>query len=202
MAGASPTLASGGRRLTADDLERIVPESGQRYELIDGELSVTPAPILKHQIVSGKLYTLLSAHVHPSRKGLVLTAPVDVRFDQDHQVQPDLVYVTAERFVILKEKRIEGVPDLVVEILSPGTAFDDLNRKRLLYERFGVPHYWVASPEEETLRAFALGADGRYRLAYHAMRDETVRLEPFPEMELPLPELWEAFPGAAPGAAS
>src|SRR5690349_4526161 len=90
----------------------LFPEDGQRHEIIDGEHYVSPAPIPKHQMVSVELTSLLHSFVKPRRLGRVLTAPTDVLLSRHDVCQPDILFISNERAAILKDKNIQGAPDL------------------------------------------------------------------------------------------
>jgi Uma2 family endonuclease len=155
-------MATTTRRLSVDDLEFIPAErEGDRHEIIDGELVVTPVPTLKHQIVSGRLIRYLDRHVDDGNSGMVFTVPTGVRLTSDTLVIPDLCFVSHSRRLDPSATTFDEAPDLIVEILSPGTRRRDLTIKRELYERFAVPEYWVVDPDARTITILAL-RDGRY----------------------------------------
>ncbi|MGH7791389.1 MAG: Uma2 family endonuclease, partial [Thermodesulfobacteriota bacterium] len=118
----------GNIKLTYEDY-LLLPEDGNRYEILDGELNVTPAPTTKHQTISGNLFVILHRYVREQRAGKVFSAPVDVILDYSSIVQPDLIFVSKEREEIITEKNVQGAPDLVIEILSPNTVKIDRLRK-------------------------------------------------------------------------
>ena len=120
-----------------------LPDDGRRYEIHDGELSVTPAPGSAHQMISADLYDVVKAHVKAGNLGLVLYAPLDVILSDTTVVQPDLVYLDPARLGLLTERGIEGPPTLVVEILSPSTRLIDHEHELALYARYRGPHYWI-----------------------------------------------------------
>jgi Uma2 family endonuclease len=120
-----------------------LPDDGNRYEVIDGDLHVTPAPRPLHQRVAFKLGAILESFVDAHRLGWVVTGPIDVLFGERDYFEPDLVYVAREHASLLTERGIEGPPDLVVEVLSRSTALRDRGIKRDRYAFFGVPEYWV-----------------------------------------------------------
>jgi Uma2 family endonuclease len=153
-------MATTARRLTFDDLE-LIPEEheGDRQELIDGELVVTPVPLIKHQIVSMNVISALDRFVRDGGLGRVLHAPTGVRFTPDNLLIPDIVFVAQNRLHIIGPKTIDAAPDLVVEILSPGTRRRDLDTKRALYAHFGVQEYWIVEPDARTLSALTLASD-------------------------------------------
>lgn len=133
------------------------------YQLIEGELVMTPAPLTKHQRVSRNLELELFVWLKKNRIGEIFDAPTDVELDEKNIVQPDLVVIKRERADIIGEKRIVGAPDLIVEILSPDNAYNDLKRKFRLYERCGVMEYWIVDPEFETVEIYVNNA-GKYAL--------------------------------------
>lgn len=137
-----------------------MPEDGKRHELIDGDLFVTPAPSTYHQSISRHLQHELMTQLEDAGLALVFDAPVDVVLDEINVVEPDLVIVASERRSIITERAIEGVPDIVVEILSPSTKERDRHWKFRLYQRFLVPEYWIVDPDLGSLEAHALGEGG------------------------------------------
>lgn len=147
------------RKLTWDDYV-LMPDDGMRHELIDGEHFVTPAPVTRHQAILQNLHLELAPPVRERNLGQVYLAPVDVILSEVDVVQPDLLFVTRARESIIRDQ-VRGAPDLVVEILSPGTRRRDESLKRHLYERHGVTEYWIVDPEAESIARHRL-ADGAY----------------------------------------
>ena len=141
--------------LTYDDYCQI-PDDGNRYEVIDGVLYMSPSPIVRHQRVSRNLSLLLSAWVKKTNAGEVLFAPMDVVLSENNVVQPDILFVSNERSSIIEEKNLQGAPDLLIEILSEGNRRHDEVRKRILYESFGVKEYWIVDPVLETIKVYRL----------------------------------------------
>jgi len=141
-------------KLTYADLLEM-PDDGKRYELLDGELIVSPSPIPRHQRVSAQLARLLM-RAEDAGFGQLYYAPIDIVLDDRSVVVPDLIFVTTERLSIVTSTNVQGPPDLVVEILSPSTQKRDLGAKLQMYAHFGVPHYWVPGPEAEVVRRFEL----------------------------------------------
>ena len=141
---------------------------GERWELVDGVLhQMAAAPNRKHQTVSGNLHFLSSGYIRPRQLGLLYCAPFAVMLPGETAVEPDLLFVSAERRHIVTERACEGPPDLVVEILSPSNPSDDLERKRELYTRHGVPEYLILDTNGETVLALAdpviSDGEGAYR---------------------------------------
>jgi Uma2 family endonuclease len=156
-------IATISPRLTYDDLEFIPQERpGDRHELIDGELFVTPSRVPAHQLVSGRLTRSFGNHLEAHHLGEMLTAPIDVKFSPPNVVVPDLIFVRYDRLGIIGPKAVEGVPDLIVEILSPDTQHRDLGIKKRLYQRFGVTESWTVDLKRRAVTACLLTA-GRYR---------------------------------------
>ena len=139
---------------TADDLAEL-PDDGNRYELLDGLLLVSPSPTERHQRVLFELYALLRAAAPPGLRAY--GAPLDVRFTPRRQVQPDLLVVEDGP----PRDRLDRHPLLVVELLGPGTRRHDLVLKRGAYEQAGVPSYWLVDPAVPSLTVLEL-ADGAY----------------------------------------
>jgi Uma2 family endonuclease len=144
-------------RMTASEFFAL-PETNTPTELIDGELIVAPAPIPKHQGISGETYVVLRELIP---NGSLFYAPIDVYLDEINIVQPDILWVAADGQCQITEKRLVGAPDLVVEIFSPGTSRRDRREKYALYERFGVREYWMIDPEEQFIEVYTL-QDGRF----------------------------------------
>jgi Uma2 family endonuclease len=131
--------------LTYDDYCEL-PNDRNRYEILDGELSVALAPTTKHQITLGNLHRILSTHVFANHMGRLLLAPTDVILAATTVVQPDLVFVSNDRSQVITPRGVEGAPTLVVEILSPTTHRTDRVTKAQLYAKHQIPHYWLWIP--------------------------------------------------------
>ena len=166
-----------------------LPDDGRRYELHDGELSMTPAPGTRHQRAIGALHVLLRAHVEAHRLGEIFLSPVDCILSDTTVVQPDLVYLDPTRAHLVTERAIEGPPTLVVEILSPSTTRIDRVRKRELYAQYGIPYYWIVDPVAGTLEAYGL-SKGLYSLLASASGAGPVALPPFPDLTFAPASLW------------
>ncbi len=177
-----------GIRFKATDIWDA-PEDSYRYEVIDGELYVTPAPSWLHQRGSGALFGYLWQHIHPRGLGEVVSAPIGVILDDEAGVQPDLVYVSRERAQIITERGIEGAPDLVVEVLSPSTEARDRGIKMRRYAAAGIPHYWLLDPRSRTLEPYRLAETGYVSTGVYGP-GSIFRPELFPGLEIPIDDLW------------
>ncbi|MDI6893276.1 MAG: Uma2 family endonuclease [Bacillota bacterium] len=143
-----------GPRLTYEDYCRM--PAGLRYELVEGDLRMTPSPSTIHQKISGRLERILREWVEGRQLGEVYDAPTDVVLSEHNVVQPDIFYISRERLGIIKEANIQGAPDLVVEILSPNSLEWDRVTKRHLYAKYGVREFWLVDPDGRTIEVAVL----------------------------------------------
>jgi Uma2 family endonuclease len=174
--------------LTYDDY-CLLPNDCNRYEILDGELSVTPATRTKHQSISSHLHRILANHIVANRLGDIYAAPTDLILAPTTVVQPDLIFVGNDRRHIITERAIEGPPTLLIEILSPTTHRTDRLTKVQLYAKYQVPHYWVVDPDQRTLEAYELVID-HYDLANSARDAEAFVPSLFPGLSNQLSDLW------------
>lgn len=134
----------------------------ERYEVIGGiRYDFLSSPKAIHQEILGNLYFLFQSSC--SQDGKTYLAPLDVHFDEENIVQPDVIYIAKENLGIIRDGFVFGVPDLVVEILSKSTGRRDKTIKKALYEKFGVKEYWLTDPMYRIVEQFLL-TDGRYTL--------------------------------------
>lgn len=150
-------MAQIGPLLTIADLE-LMPDDGNRYELLQGELVVARAPRLTHQRISGNIFALVHAYLASNDIGEIFATP-GIVFDDFDSVIPDLVFVTHQRqAAIVVDDRFIGAPELVIEIISPGegNARPERVTKRQIYSRFGVNEYWIIDPEQQSVEVYQL----------------------------------------------
>jgi Uma2 family endonuclease len=147
------------RRWTYEEYYRLNDE--QRYEIIDGNLLMAPAPDTWHQDWSAKLFRILDDHVRKRNLGKTFYAPLDVVLDNENTVQPDLVFIAAANLGIIQPRAIFGTPDLLIELISPSSVRRDRYEKKDLYARFGVKEYWIGDPANKSLEILTL-SEGRY----------------------------------------
>ncbi len=145
----------------------------KRFELIEGELLMTPSPVPKHQRISGKLEFALRKFVTENDLGELFDAPCDVYLDDENVVQPDILFIAKERLSIIGEKNIKGAPDLLIEIISESSAYRDMVQKKKLYARFGVKEYWIVIPEEKLIEIYIL-KDNAFQLYKTYSGDDTL----------------------------
>lgn len=147
---------------TYEDYARL-PE-GAPYQLIGGELIMTPSPGRRHQNILLELAFIFKEFLGIKEMGELAIAPRDVYLAPHETYQPDILFIARERIEISAEDKVNGAPDLVVEILSPSTAYYDLKKKYKAYEKYGVKEYWVVDPEDKSIEIFVL-AEGKFYLA-------------------------------------
>jgi Uma2 family endonuclease len=179
-------------RYTYEDYRTLPEDTSRRYELMDGELYMVPAPTTRHQRVSRELFKIIDRHVAANRLGEVFYSPVDVILgegDAREVAQPDIIFIAAERGSIVKLHGIEGAPDLVVEILSPGTESRDRGYKMKFYARHGVREYWVVDPDNRLVEIFTPGAEG-FVTAARAGSGASCASTVLPDLVIPLEDIF------------
>jgi Uma2 family endonuclease len=147
------TSAAATKRWTYDDLLEL-PDDGKRYEILDGELFVNPAPIPRHQIIIGNLFAHFLIHFRSHRGGHVYISPLDVLLSDGSVLEPDVIVVKSDRASIVGPKNIQGPPHICIEVLSDSTRRRDEIVKRRLYDRGGVDEYWIVDPELELVKIY------------------------------------------------
>lgn len=128
---------------------------GAPYQLIGGQLIMTPSPMPYHQEVLRKLgFKILFFMEQTGKQGHLYYAPLDVYFSDSEVYQPDILYIQKEREGIIGETKVEGSPDVIMEILSPSTAYYDLRNKFKTYEKYGVSEYWIVDPGQRRIEIY------------------------------------------------
>ena len=179
-----------GLKLTYDDFV-LFPDDGKRHELIDGEHYVTPSPALRHQQISMNLIVVIGHWLEEHPVGRRFHAPFDVVFTKYDVVEPDLLYVSNERSSTLTAPNVQGPPDLVIEIGSPGTRQRDETIKQRLYEQSGVSEYWIVDPDIEVVRVYRRGAASFHRPLELSREAGDVLTTPLlPDLALPLARIF------------
>lgn len=166
-----------------EDYEALSDEP--RCELIFGRFYLSPSPSVLHQVVVLLLWRFID-EIALAAGGLALAAPLDVELADHSVVQPDVIYISAARRGILGE-RVGGAPDLLVEVLSPGTARRDRTEKLSLYAQSGVREYWIVDPVERQIE-FLVNRDGRFVVALPS--GPVYQSEVMPEVRLDLAAFW------------
>ena len=165
-----------------------LPDDGNRYEIINGVLYMAPSPIENHQGASTKFVTYLTLHVEFAGLGRVYHAPFDVELAPNVFTQPDVMVILSDRADIITTKRIQGAPNLIIEIISPGTSGYDRREKQDAYANAGVTEYWIADPSAQTVELLQLGGQayrslgvfrGQATLPSQVIPDLPVKVEQF-----------------------
>lgn len=178
-------------RITYRDYLQMPEDS--RYEVLEGDLRMVPAPGEKHQRLVGRIYRVLAGQVEKLGLGAVYIAPFDVLLADDAVVQPDVLVVLTENLGIIAPEGVRGAPDLVVEVLSPATAQRDRGVKRRLYGRHGVKEYWIIDPDDLSVEV-AVNLGGRMETRGLFGAGDDVASQVLSEVDLPVDELLAAPP--------
>ncbi len=177
-------------KFTYQDYLKLPEETGYQFEVLEGNLIKEPSPNVMHQRVSRRLQRILEDYFRESDpKGEIFNAPLDVTFSDITVVQPDLFYISSIHHKIIKENRIDGSPELVVEILSPYNPRKDRLQKMQIYRKAHIKHYWIVNPAERTLECYAL-RDGSYTLLVSGMDEDVVKHPDFIDLSISLKKLW------------
>ena len=175
--------------LTYDDYVTL-PNDGKRYEIHDGELSVTPTPTFRHQWILAELLGFLRAQVAAHDLGEVVPAPITVVLADTSIVEPDIVYIEKARMSIVGARgTIDGAPTLAVEILSPSTARIDRQTKKQLFERYGVPYYWIVDADARTIDVYR-AVSGAYGPPDSRDAGALIDVPPFSGLRIDAARLW------------
>jgi Uma2 family endonuclease len=176
--------------VTAQDY-RLMPETGPRYQLIDGELFMSPAPNRFHQKISGNIYFLLRSYLEKNPAGELYDAPFDVFLGEHAVFQPDILFIANDRRSILTDEGAEGAPNLVIEVLSESTAHLDRQTKRKVYAASGVDELWLVDPGMKTVQVFLLQKDA-VRPASSCRASDVFESPSFPGLRIALSEIFKS----------
>ena len=180
------------RKVSYEELQQLPRNDRRIVELIEGEIFMTPSPNTSHQRAAGRLFRALSDFVEGNELGEVFIAPYDIVFSKWTALEPDLLFVRRERFSIITEANVQGVPDLVIEILSPSRKAYDRKKKLIVYEKARVPELWYLDPEEKTAEILSLGSKGRYELAAKLSGKDAIVTKVLSGLSLCLDEVFES----------
>lgn len=166
-------LTAEKKKFTKEDYLAL--HEGAPFQLINADLVMSPSPTSNHQILTARLYKLIDSYLEQSNiGGICLFAPLDVHLDDENIFQPDLLYITEARKAELIKDYIEGAPDLIIEILSPSTAYYDLRQKKDIYERYGVREYIIIDPIQLNAEVYSI-ENGQFLLSQKATISEVVQ---------------------------
>ena len=167
----------------------LLPQDRNRYEVLDGELFMTPSPSVRHQVAAFELASILRDHVSRHKLGRVLVAPMDVMLSETNIVQPDILFLRTDRVPPGDADNVRVAPNLIVEVISPSTAKEDREDKRTVYARHGVAHYWIVDPGLRTLEMYSLAGES-YELTAEYSGDASAASPLFPGLSIPLTQIW------------
>jgi len=178
-------------KITYSDLQALPQDmNNTRYELFEGACVMTPSPSYRHQNAVANLFYHISKYIREHRLGKLLTAPCDVYFDETTVFEPDLLFISTERMGIIGERRINGAPDLVIEVISPTTEDRDRGYKQKRYATEGVREYWLVDPEAGAVEVLC-GGPGEFEVLGRAMEQQKIRSVLLEGLEIRVDELWE-----------
>jgi Uma2 family endonuclease len=178
---------------TAADWENL-PDNGNRYEIIEGHLYMTTAPSSFHQWIIQRFYRLVAIPAEDSGLAYSFLAPIGVFMHNISPVQPDLLLVLKTHANIIRDRRIYGVPDLIVEVMSPGSTDYDEGVKLQAYANAGVPEYVVIDPAKRTLTHYRLAEMGRFDKIGTYGESETITFACLPSISLHVGSLFAGAP--------
>jgi len=191
----SATVISGPTQghWTYDDWLTI-PDDGNRYEIIEGMLYLTTAPSYFDQWIVRRLDRFVGVPAEQQGLAFAAVAPVGLIMPGCDPVQPDFVLVLAARAGIIRDRRIMGVPDLIVEVISPGSIAYDEKVKLAAYATAGVPEYAMIDPRSRTLSLYKLEVPGRYAMPQVFSGSNTVHFTCLPEISFLISDLFAQSP--------
>ena len=175
--------------ITARDFMEL-PEGPPYYQLIEGDLYMTPSPNLFHQDIAGNIYYLIRSYLAKRRVGTVHIAPSDVKLSELNVYEPDVYFVANSRKSILTRHGAEGAPNLVVEVLSPRTAKLDRGAKRVVYARAGVEELWIVDPEARRVQVYRLGESADEPVGTSGVRGK-IESPLFPGLKIPVAKVFQ-----------
>ncbi len=178
-----------GKVWTYEDYLRL--EDDKRYEVINGRLEEMPAPGFEHQGVVMELASILHTFVKVKALGKVLPAPFDVILSETVVVQPDIVFISNDNLKNIRKGKLFGPPNLVVEIISPGSFYRDRYEKFALYEKHKVKEYWIVYPGERAVEVWVLNDEGKYELSGVADGEGKIRSKVLEGLEIDLKEVFK-----------
>ncbi len=168
-AGNAPGAFCSRGRYTYSDYLKL--EDGNRYEVIEGELVVTPSPGFKHQKITAAIEKALTEFVEQNNLGTAIVAPFDVVLAEDIVLQPDVLFISRERYHLLTDACFKGSPNLVVEVISPSSSSRDRIKKSRLYRYYGVQELWLVDAEARTAEVLTSKEDGWYQFGAYDEED-------------------------------
>ncbi|WP_426670744.1 Uma2 family endonuclease [Mucilaginibacter sp. McL0603] len=176
------------KKYTVDDY--MMMEEGAPFQLINYDLIMSPSPTPIHQAICIRLSQIILNFLDSTDNGgVAFAAPMDVKFDDGNVLQPDVLYISEQRRSELVKDRIEGAPDLVIEVLSPSNAYYDLRQKKDIYQKYGVKEYIIVDPIALNSELYIL-QDGVYQLHQKAEKTEQLQSVLLPGLSFDLSKIF------------
>lgn len=175
------------KKYTVEDYMML--EEGSPFQLVENELIMSPSPNSIHQAIVARLSQIILNFLDGVGKGGYVAVSMDVVFDENNVFQPDVLYVSGERQNAIVKERVEGVPDLVIEILSPSNAYYDLRQKKDVYQRYRVQEYIIVDPPAFSFELYIL-KDGVYQLHHKAEKTEKLNSVLLPGLSFDLAKIF------------
>ncbi|MFW5786140.1 MAG: Uma2 family endonuclease [bacterium] len=185
-----PVFVDHRLKLTYEDLQRIPEDDPYRHEILDGMHVASPSPAYRHQAISRRMQYQLYEQIEIAGKGDVVYAPADVELGVYDVVEPDIYVILSEHRDRVLPTHLRGVPDLVIEILSPSTASRDRGLKRERYEVLGVPEYWIVDPDAEIVEVYRQDTTGRSFAPPERHHEEVTYRTPTVTATVDLSKVW------------
>ncbi|HEY4198663.1 MAG TPA: Uma2 family endonuclease [Mucilaginibacter sp.] len=177
-------LTAEKKKYTIEDYMML--DEGAPFQLINYDLIMSPSPTPVHQVISLRITNLIFNYLESKNdRGFLVAAPMDVKFDDGNVLQPDILFISEKRKSELIKDRIEGAPDLIIEILSPSNAYYDLRQKKDIYQKYGVKEYIIIDPIALNAELHVLQS-GTFQLHQKAEKAEQLKsvLLPGPSIDL------------------
>jgi Uma2 family endonuclease len=175
------------KKYTAEDYMML--EEGSPFQLVENELIMSPSPNSIHQGIVARLSQIILNFLDSSKDDGYIAGSMDVVFDENNVFQPDVLYVSGERKNEIVKERVEGAPDLTIEILSPSNAYYDLRQKKDVYQKYGVKEYIIVDPIALNFELYIL-KDGIFHLHQKAEKTEQLHSVILPGLTFDLAKIF------------
>lgn len=176
----------------SSDIETYFPQDLKvSVQIIQNQLFIMPSPNFNHQAISMELSAAMHIFCKTQKTGKIVTAPIDVQFDEDNLLQPDIIFIAVSRYHIIENKKVQEAPNLVVEIWSPSNAKKEREMKHKIYQNQGVTEYWQIFPKKREVKVEVLNEEGKYKLFSEAKKTGTVQSKVLNGFEIEIETLFE-----------
>lgn len=187
---APPKIRTRKKILTYEDYARLTPPDSGNYELHDGKIIFMASPTPAHQRIAKRIAFALDSYVEKNKLGEIFIAPLDTKLDMINIFQPDVLFIAANRANTISDKKIDGAPDLVLEVQSEGNTAKEMSYKKYIYESSGVREYWLVNLKKNTLTQY-INYDGEFIPKGIWQKNDTLRAEVIPGFEIALDTILE-----------